>query len=239
MTTTLPTVAILAGGLARRLRPISETIPKSLVEVAGEPFIAHQLRLLKRQGFDRVVLCIGYLGEQIEAFVGNGHAYGLDVAYSREEEDCLLGTGGALRNALPLCGECLSILYGDSYLIAPLVPPLERFLQSGLRGMMTVFRNDGRWDASNVVFRDGHILEYSKSARHSGMQHIDYGFCALRREALERYEPGSVFDLADVFRDLLASDELLGVEVFERFYEMGSPAGLAEIAQYLARGQSR
>ena len=111
---TLP-VAILAGGLATRLRPITEKIPKSLVDVAGEPFIVRQLDYLFRQRVRDVVLCIGYLGEMIEAVVGDGSRFGLRVSYSIDGP-ILLGTGGALRRAAPLLGEAFFVLYGDSYL---------------------------------------------------------------------------------------------------------------------------
>ena len=224
----LPPVAILAGGTATRLRPVTETMPKAMVPVAGEPFIAHQLRLLAGQGFERVVLCIGYLGGQIESYVADGRRFGVAVRYAREPGERLLGTGGALRQALPLLDDAFMVLYGDSYLLAPLRAPAERFQRSAFEGMMTVYRNDDLWDRSNIVFRDGRIVAYSREDRTPAMAHIDYGWGGLRRRALERFPEGSRFDLAEVYRALLAEGRLLGCEVFERFYEIGSPAGLAE-----------
>jgi NDP-sugar pyrophosphorylase family protein len=144
-------IAILAGGLATRLRPITETIPKALIEVAGEPFLAHQLRLLRRYGFERVVLCVGYLGEMIQAFAGNGAAFGLRVEYAFDGPQ-LLGTGGALRRALPLLGERFAVIYGDSYLPCDYQAALAAFDDSGKLGLMSVYRNEGRWDTSNVEF---------------------------------------------------------------------------------------
>src|SRR5258708_1931944 len=108
-------IAILAGGLATRLRPITETIPKALVEIAGEPFLAHQLHLLRANGYERVVMCVGYLGEMVRDFAGDGSQFGMQVEYSFDGE-ALLGTAGALRKALPLLADDFSVIYGDSYL---------------------------------------------------------------------------------------------------------------------------
>jgi NDP-sugar pyrophosphorylase family protein len=228
---TLP-VAILAGGLATRLRPVTEKIPKALVEVSGRPFVAHQLALLRARGVRRVVLCLGHLGEQVEALVGDGRAFGLEVACSHDG-DRLLGTGGALRAALPLLGERFLVLYGDSYLDCDYADVASRFVASGRLGLMTVFPNGGRWDASNVVFRDGRIVRYAKGVRDPEMEHIDYGLGALHVAALAPYPAGEPLDLARVYQDLLARGELAGLEVGQRFYEIGSPQGLEETRRYL------
>src|ERR1700683_1184063 len=143
-------IAILAGGAASRLRPLTEATPKSLVEVAGKPFIVHQLNLLRREGVERVVLCVGHLGEKIKEFVGDGASLGLQVAYSFDG-DRLLGTAGALRHALPLLGEAFFVLYGDSYLDVALHSIELAFQRRGLPALMTVFRKEGRWDTRNVV----------------------------------------------------------------------------------------
>src|SRR3990167_11349183 len=108
-------VVILAGGLATRLHPVTHTIPKSLVEVNGEPFVAHQLRLLKRNGFNKVIMCIGHLGQNVIEFVGDGSCFGLHVSYSLDGQT-LLGTAGAIKKALPLLEKYFFVLYGDSYL---------------------------------------------------------------------------------------------------------------------------
>ncbi|MFI4986633.1 MAG: nucleotidyltransferase family protein [Alphaproteobacteria bacterium] len=230
----LPTVAILAGGLAKRMRPLSETVPKAMIEVAGEPFIAHQLRLLRREGAREVVLCLGYLGEQVETFVGDGSRFGLALGFSYDG-DRLLGTGGALRKALQHLGTHFVILYGDSYLDLAYGPVVDAFAASGLDGLMTVYRNEGRWDASNVAFRDGRILHYSKTAKRPDMRHIDFGLGVLKAEVLARYPAGEPCDLADVYGALVARERLAGFEVHQRFYEIGSPAGLAETDAYLRR----
>jgi NDP-sugar pyrophosphorylase family protein len=225
-------VAILAGGLATRLRPVTERIPKALVEVAGKPFVVHQLELLRARGVSRAVLCLGYLGEQVAAVVGDGRALGLEVACSYDG-DRLLGTGGALRAALPLLGDRFLVLYGDSWLDCDYAAVAGAFVASGRLGLMTVFRNGGRWDESNVVFRDGRIVRYEKGVRDPEMEHIDYGLGALRAEALAPYPAGEPLDLAAVYRDLLGRGELAGYEVAERFYEIGSPRGLEETRRHL------
>ncbi len=225
-------VALLAGGLATRLRPITQTIPKSLVEVAGRPFIDHQLDLLRANGIRRVVLCLGYLGEQIEDHLGDGSARGMELHYSFDGPT-LLGTGGALRRALPLLGEAFWVLYGDSYLDVDYPAVLGHFAASGKLGLMTALRNDDRWDRSNLVFRDGRPVCYSKRAVTPEMHHIDYGISLLRREAVLRLPADGPSDLADLFTELVAEGQMAGFEVTRRFYEIGSPRGLEETQAYL------
>jgi len=225
-------VALLAGGLASRLRPITEKIPKALVTVAGEPFLAHQLRLLRAQGLRRVVLCVGHLGEMIQAEFGDGASCGMDLVYSFDGP-APLGTGGALVRALPLLGEAFLVLYGDSYLPIDYAAVMQAFVASGQPGLMTVFHNKGRWDTSNVIFADGTIRHYDKQALTPEMEHIDYGLGVLRADTLQGYPGGQPFDVADVYRDLSRAGRLAGYEVQERFYEIGSPAGLAEFDEWI------
>jgi N-acetyl-alpha-D-muramate 1-phosphate uridylyltransferase len=217
-------VAIIAGGLATRLRPITETIPKALVEVAGQPFVVHQLKLLRGR---RVVMCLGHLGELVEAVVGDGTRHGVEATYSYDGER-LLGTGGALRKALPLLGDAFLVLYGDSYLRCDYADVERTFVASRKLALMTVFANDGKYDVSNVSFRDGRILCYDKTPGIPKMTHIDYGLGALCAAALADYRGGVQLELATVYRDLLSRGELAAYEVHERFYEIGSPAGLEE-----------
>lgn len=221
-------VAILAGGLGTRLRPQTETIPKALVSVAQEPFLAHQLRLLRRAGLRKVVLCVGHLGEMIEREFGDGHDFGIEIAYSFDGPR-LLGTGGALKRALPLLGAEFFMLYGDSFLPVDYAEIARAFWQSAQPALMTVFRNEGRWDTSNVVFEDGAIQLYDKKERRPEMEHIDYGLGVWKAEVLERWPERDAFDLAEVYQDLAARKELAGHEVAQRFYEIGSPAGLTEL----------
>lgn len=224
--------AILAGGLATRLRPITATIPKALVDVGGVPFIDHQLALLRRNDITHVVLCLGYLGEQVQAHLGNGMTYGVDVQYSFDG-DRLLGTGGALRRALPLLGEQFWIMYGDSYMDIDYSAVLARFEASDALGLMTVLRNGNRWDRSNVVFSNGELLHYDKRVQTPEMEYIDYGVALLRREALERIPPNTPYDLADLYSSLVDERQMIGYEVSQRFYEIGSPGGLEETRIYI------
>lgn len=233
---TLP-IAILAGGLATRMRPATEKVPKSLLEVAGKPFVAHQLAFLRAQGVQEVVLCVGYLSEQVESVVGDGRAWGLHVRYSPDGAQ-LLGTGGALRKALPLLGEQFFVLYGDSFLPINFSAVEASFRMSGCPALMTVLRNENRWDKSNVVFRGGRVLHYDKRAPLASMEYIDYGLGILSAELLTAHGPDAPFDLADVYQALAAQQRLAGYQVHQRFYEIGSPEGLAETDQYL-RGREQ
>ena len=226
-------VAILAGGLATRLRPITTTIPKALVEVAGQPFIDHQLTLLHRQGIRRVVLCLGHLGEQVREHVGAGSRWGMDVHCVFDGER-LLGTGGALRRALPALGEVNWVMYGDSYLDVDFDEIHHSFVRSGKPALMTVYRNQNAFDRSNVVFQEGRLLVYDKRRRTPAMTHIDYGLALVRREIVERIPPDAPCDLADMYTTLVADGMMAGHEVARRFYEIGSPAGLEETSAYLA-----
>ena len=227
-------VAILAGGLAKRLRPITETIPKALVSIAGAPFLAHQLRLLHSAGLRRVIICAGYLGEMIEAEIGDGTGFDLQIDYSFDGPR-LLGTGGALKKALPLLGRRFLVLYGDSYLPIDYRGAALAFVTGDKGGLMTVYKNEGRWDTSNVQVKAGRIVRYDKEQRIPEMHHIDYGLGILRAEALAHWPDNQPFDLADVYRRLLCENQLLGYEVTERFYEIGSAEGLAELDAFLRR----
>ena len=225
-------VAILAGGLATRLRPITEEIPKSLIEVAGEPFICHQLEYLREQGINSVVVCIGFLGEMIQEVVGDGSRWDIHVSYS-PDGPALLGTGGALRQALPLLGEHFFILYGDSYLPIDFSDVEKTYAASGKKGLMTILRNQNQWDKSNVEFDAGQIIEYNKTVIRPQMHYIDYGLGLLQSAVLQAYPARQSFDLSKVYNNLSLAGELAGYEVFERFYEIGSHQGIADTQAYL------
>jgi NDP-sugar pyrophosphorylase family protein len=226
-------VAILAGGLAQRLRPLTEVVPKSLVDIQGEPFIAHQLRLLSTRGIKHVILCVSYLGEMIQEAVGDGKRYGVEVAFSFDGPR-LLGTAGAIKRALPLLGEAFFVLYGDSYLPFDYWKIQKKFEQKGLLALMTVFQNDGRWDRSNVEFDGRRILAYDKQKQTSRMRHIDYGLGVFSQAAFEVVPNGRPYDLEMLYKNLLNRDELAACEVSERFYEIGSFAGLEEMRHYIS-----
>ncbi len=223
----MPALALLAGGLATRLGEKARRVPKSLVEVAGEPFVAHQLRLLAEQGIRDVVICCGYLGGMIEEFVGDGARFGCKVRYSYDGPE-LLGTGGAIAKALPLLGDRFWVMYGDSYLTTEFAQVLEAFEASEKKALMTVFRNEGRWDESNVEFTEGSITRYAKGTHSDRMRHIDYGLGIYTDAAFAGWEILRPFDLSLVQTELSARREIAGFEVRERFYEIGSVEGLRE-----------
>jgi len=229
----MPVMAVLAGGLATRLQPLTSNVPKSLLQVAGEPFVAHQLRLLVREGFHDIVMLCGYLGEQVEEFVGDGTKFGCAVRYSFDG-DVLRGTGGALRRALPMLGGQFMVMYGDSYCPTHYNRVYEAFVNSGKLGLMTVFENHSRWDRSNVEFRNGEIVDYDKNKPTPAMTFIDYGVGAFKAAAFWEWSEESVFDLSTVQTRLLAQGQLAGLEVYERFYEIGSHGGLEETNKMLS-----
>jgi NDP-sugar pyrophosphorylase family protein len=225
-------VAILAGGLATRLRPMTDRVPKSLLCIAGRPFIMHQLELLKSQGVEQVVLCVGHLGEQLQAAVGDGQALGMAIRYSFDGSE-LLGTGGALIRALPLLGDQFFVLNGDSYLRCSFDRVQSAYEASGRSALMTVLRNDNRWDKSNILFKNGVLMEYDKNPARVDMVHIDYGLSVFSRRALSAYKGLKSVDLADVCHDLAMRGELAAFEVSERFYEIGSRQGIKDTEEFL------
>lgn len=227
---TLP-VVILAGGLATRLRPITEKIPKSLIEVASKPFICRQLEYLKSQGIQRVTLCIGHLGEMIELVVGSGSQFGLEITYSPDGPN-LLGTGGAIKKALPLLDESFFVLYGDSFLPINYSPIEEDFRRSQKSALMTILKNSDQWDKSNVSYSEGVLVEYNKESPSSDMNYIDYGLGILSRNLFDCYEEGTNFDLSEIYRNLSNQSKLQGYPVNQRFYEIGSHKGLEETENF-------
>jgi NDP-sugar pyrophosphorylase family protein len=225
-------VAILAGGLATRLRPVTETVPKVLLEVGGKPFLEHQLVQLRQQGVEHVVLCVGFLGDLIQKRYQDGQSQGIRISYSFDGPK-LLGTGGAIRKALPLLGEAFFVMYGDSYLRIDFGEVESAFRRLGRPGLMTLFHNQDLWDVSNVCYADGVIQRYDKKLRGPDMQHIDYGLSVFKADAFREYPPDEVLDLAQVMRTLVDRGEMAGFEASERFYEIGSPAGWRELDELL------
>jgi NDP-sugar pyrophosphorylase family protein len=207
--------------------------PKALVEVAGRPFIHHQLGLLAKNGVREAVILAGYLGDMIAQSVGDGSAFGLKVAYSFDWP-YLLGTGGAIAKALPLLGGQFMVIYGDSYLSLDYQAVARAFLSSGMPALMTVFRNDDSYDRSNVLYVDGAIRLYDKKERDPMMRHIDYGLGCLSSSVFDGHSGN--FDLADLYSGLSCEGRLAGLLVPERFHEIGSPSGLAELEAILGSG---
>ncbi len=229
---TLP-IAILAGGLATRLRPITETIPKAIVPVRGEPFAHHLLRLLSRNGFEQAYFLIGYKGEDIVNAVGDGSAFGIKVGYVADGPT-LLGTGGAIARAIPSLGDMFAVIYGDSWLDFDYQAAVRQFQADRRPALMTVYGNQGQWDTSNVEFDGQEIIAYSKKNRSSRMGYIDYGFSLFRSSVFKDVPIDRPTDLADVCERLAQAHQLAGYEVKNRFYEVGSFAGLADFETHLA-----
>ncbi len=229
---------VLAGGLATRMRPQTLTVPKSMLPVAGRPFVDWQLERLVAQGLTDIVMCVAHLGEQIRAHVGDGASLGARVTWS-EEGPKLLGTVGAIRAALPLLQESFLVTYGDSYLPFDYAEPL-RLLQAqpDCDGVMAVFKNEGRWDTSNVITDGTWVLRYEKNTGDPAFDHIDYGATALRRDVIASVPANTPSGLDAVQRDLAARKRLRASLAHERFFEIGSPEGLAELDRHLRKKPS-
>ena len=224
---------ILAGGLGTRMRPLTDTCPKTLLPVCGRPFAYHQLHWLASQGIDDIVYCIGHQGEMIRRYWESEPKPVRSIRYVDEGEQ-LRGTGGALRLAHQqgVLEESFLVIYGDSFLPAEFTPVWRSFHASGMPALMTVLRNQGRWDRSNVIYENGRLILYDKQSD-PRMQYIDYGLSAFRRELFDRMP--EVFDLAMLLHQLSLEGQLAGFEVQQRFYEIGSPAGLHDLQQYLLK----
>lgn len=215
---------------------MADELPKALVPIRGEPFVHHQLRLLAAQGVGDILYLIGFRGDQIRDAVGDGSDFGVSVTYVDEDAE-LHGTAGALRFALDAgaLGDVIAVLYGDSYLPIDLALIWTAFEASGRPSLMTVLRNEDRWDRSNAVFEKGSVVLYDKRPQHRNprMAWIDYGLSVLRRDVVEGIPGGAIVDLGDIYRELSVRGDLAGYEVSTRFYEVGSPEGIAELEQYL------
>ncbi len=226
----LPPVCILAGGRGTRLGELAREVPKPLVELAGEPFLIHQLRMLADQGAREVVICVGYKGELIESRLG-ASCCGISILYSYDGPG-LDGTLGAIRRARPLLGERFLVLYGDTYLRVDFLAASRAWLASGLLGLMVVLRNAGRWEDSNVQYRAGRVVAHDKRAPSGRMSWIDYGLGGLRSQALDAV-PESNSDLADLYGELARRQELCGYPATRRFHEIGTPGAMAETERFL------
>ena len=228
---------ILAGGLGTRMWPRAQTVPKTLLPVAGRPFADWQLEWLADAGVTSVVYCVGYLGEQVRDHVGDGSAWGLEVRYVDEGRD-LRGTAGALRLAYDegALDDRFLVLYGDSWLQVDPAEVHAAAERSGLPALMTVYENNGQFDTSNVEYAEGRVVRYEKGLDPipAEMRWIDYGLSVLERDLVAERIPGdTVADLSDLCHALAAEGALAGFLVADRFYEIGSPSGLAEVTALL------
>jgi NDP-sugar pyrophosphorylase family protein len=225
-------MAILAGGLAVRLGDLARNRPKSLIEVAGKPFLEHQLEFLRKAGLTEAVLCIGHLGEQIRRRFGDGAEFGVNITYSVEKE--MLGSAGALKNAEALLEDVFYTMYGDSYLFLDFASTMSYFLSQNKLALMTVYRNQNRYDRSNTAIAGNLVTKYAKQDRTPDMVYIDYGANIFRKEALKMIPEDQFYPLEEFFPRLIVKEELLAFEVKERFYEIGSPQGIKDFAEYIS-----
>ena len=225
-------IVILAGGLATRLQPLTEKISKSMIMIEGKPFLQYQLEFLKKGGISDIVLCVGYLSKQIEIYFGDGNRFGVDIKYSKEDER-LLGTAGALKNAEGLLEEEFFVMYGDSYLFLNFKEVFGHFQNLNKSALMVVYKNYDKYDKSNVVVEDGVVKKYDKKHKTKDMVYIDYGVSILRKKVLDMIPSNQVYSLEELFTELIKQNEMLAFETKERFYEIGSHRGLEEFKKYV------
>jgi len=225
-------VAILAGGLATRLRPLTEKTPKSMVMIQGRPFLEYQLDFLRKGGVTSVVLCIGYLAEQIEHYFGDGRKFGMNIAYSYEGKQ-LLGTAGALKEAEKLLEDPFFTMYGDSYLSLDFADAMSYFKSQNKLALMSVYKNCDRYERSNTVVEGVLVKKFSKKEKTKDTVYIEYGANIFRKAALELIPEGLPYSLEELFPELIRRKELLAYEVKERFYQIGSLEGLEEFKRYV------
>jgi N-acetyl-alpha-D-muramate 1-phosphate uridylyltransferase len=230
-------MAILAGGYATRLGPLTREIPKCLIEINGRPFVDWQLDLLINNGYSDFVFCLSYKSKLIQEHLGDGSHRGVRIRYSLDGET-QLGTGGAIQKALSMLGPTFGVLYGDSYLPMNYDQAEQLFLGAQSHALMTVYKNQNQFDKSNVEFVDGKLLNYEKGTNNTSMHHIDYGITFFKEEAFQAWADQSSFDLSKVCNQLAKDKQLEGFEVFERFYEIGSLLGIEEFSQYLRKASS-
>jgi len=227
-------LAVLAGGFATRLGELSRETPKCLIEINGRPFVDWQLDLLIKSGYTNFIFCVSYKSGEIQEYLGDGSDRGILIDYSLDGET-QLGTGGAIQKALPMLGDMFGVIYGDSYLPIDYYVAEQHFLNAKSQALMTVYENQDRFDTSNVEFTNGKLMDYKKGSGSKSMRHIDYGLTYFKREALAPWADQSVFDLSIVCSQLAKMGNLMGFEVFQRFYEIGSLQGIKEFSQYLRK----
>ena len=231
------TVAILAGGLATRIRPVTVNIPKSMIEVCGNPFVHWQVKLLQKSGVEEIVFCLSHKSEVIEDFLGNGSKYGISIRYSLDGKK-QLGTGGAIVKALPMLGKKFMVLYGDSYLPVNYKLIEEAFLNSSKPALMTIYLNKNELDVSNVIYSDGVLKRYAKNESLPNMNYIDFGLSFFERKIFTGYSENETLDLSIICKDLSEKGLIAGLPVNNRFYEVGSFQGIADFTNFIERKQN-
>lgn len=226
---------ILAGGLGTRLRPLTDRIPKPMIRVHGKPFLEYQIELLRRHGIGGIVLCVGHLGHMVKEYFGDGSGLGVSIRYS-EEGERLMGTAGALKRAEPLLDDEFFLIYGDSYLLLDYAAVMAYFRSQDRLALMVIYRNENLYDRSNVAASDGFVKAYDKEKQTSDMVYINYGVSVLRKETLEHIPPRRPYSQEELYERFIEERQLLAYETDQRFYEVGSPDGLAEFSRLVTSG---
>lgn len=231
-------VAILAGGLATRLRPITETIPKSMILIEGKPFLEYQIEFLKRAGITDLVLCVGYLSEKIEEYFGDGRRLGVTIKYSFDG-NTPLGTAGALKRAEHLLQNYFFVMYGDSYLFLDFQRAYDQFISTSKQALMVIFKNNNLYDRSNVAVENGLITRYDKKNSSGDLIYIDYGALIFSKNVFNIIPNNQTYSLEKVIQDLIQRRQISAFEAVERFYEIGSHKGMDEFKEYIQKSQRK
>jgi NDP-sugar pyrophosphorylase family protein len=224
---------ILCGGLGTRLGDLAKDVPKAMMPVANRPFLEYELELLKRGGVNDFVLCTGHLGEVIERHFGDGTSFGINVSYSHDGA-ALRGPAGALKRASRLLRDEFFVTYGDAYLRVDYRSVMDRLLESGTMGVMTVYKNEGRHGKSDLVVRRGRVVKYDKKDLAPGMKWINYGVSALSKRALALIPSDRFCGEEEFYGNLIDGQQLLAYPVGKRFYEIGTPSALREFTRFIS-----
>jgi N-acetyl-alpha-D-muramate 1-phosphate uridylyltransferase len=225
-------MVIFCGGLATRLGDLAKDTPKSMIKIEGKPFLEYQIEMLKKQSIKDIVLCVGYLSEKIIEYFGDGKKFGVNIRYSHDDEKPL-GPIGALKNAEPLLADVFFIMYGDSYLFVDFKKVYSYFLKHDDLALMVTYKNFDKYDASNLVIKNGRILAYGKENKTKDMIFIDYGTSILRKNVLELIPKHTYYSMVPFFSDLIKRKQLLAFEAKKRFYHIGTPEALKEFNDYI------
>ncbi|MFC1985400.1 sugar phosphate nucleotidyltransferase [Chloroflexota bacterium] len=228
---------ILAGGLGTRLRPLTDRVPKVMVSVGGRPFLLHLIELLKRQGVDDIILCIGYLGHYIKEFFSSGKGFGIRIRYS-EEKRSLLGTAGALKQAESLLDNHFLVINGDTYLPIDYRPAEAFFLKQNIKAVMIVYDNkDDTGVKNNVELDNSMVTRYDKESADSSLRYVETGALIIKREALALIQGEHPISLeTGLYPSLIRQKELIAYVTQQRFYDMGRPDQLKVFEEFASGG---
>lgn len=227
-TTVMPAM-VLAAGRGERMRPLTDTVPKPLLEVGGKPLIAWHLERLAAAGFTKIVINTAYRGAQIEERIGDGSAFGLHVRYSREGEPAL-DTGGGIRHALPLLGPGpFMVVNGDVFTDYPFATLRKHGLQQGDLAHLVMVANPSQHPRGDFSLRDGRLgAEEEPRLTYSGI--------GLYRAELVAGEHPPRFPLAPLLVQAMQAGKVGGEFHDGQWDDIGTPARLQALNQRLAVG---